>query len=307
MTETLISSLSQLPNLNVKPRSSVFRYKGKETNSQTVAKELNVQAILNGRVVQRGQDISLFVELINISLDKVVWSETYNRKQTDLVTLQSEIARDVLSKLKTKLSGADEAKVTKVYTTNPEAYQLYLKGKYYYSKYSEDSNQKAIEHYQQALAIDPNYALPYDGIAAAYNWANDFYIAPHEGMPKAKAAALKALELDSTDSTLADAHWMLGLIAFWYDYDWPTAEREMQRASELDSSYSIYPLYLSAMGRHSEAIKAGEMRVRSLPLDLNMSFDLEGIYFWAGRYDQSIDQARKTLELDHLWTQEAIP
>jgi serine/threonine-protein kinase len=299
MTETLISSLAQLPNLNVKPRSSVFRYKGKETNPQTIAKELNVQAILNGRVVQRGQDISLFVELINISLDKVVWSETYNRKQTDLVTLQTDIARDVSGKIKTKLSGAEEAKVTRTYTTNPEAYQLYLKGNYYYSKYSEDSYQKAIEYYQQALAIDPNYALPYDGIATAYNWANDFYIPPTEAMPKAKAAALKALE---RDSTLADAHWILGMIAFWYDYDWPTAEREMKRASELDSSYAIYPLYLSAMGRHEEAITAQEMRLRSLPLDLNMSFDMEGIYFWAGRYDQSIDQARKTLELDqNFW------
>ena len=299
MTETLISSLSQLPNLNVKPRSSVFRYKGKETNPQTIGKELNVQAILNGRVVQRGQDLSLFVELIDVALDKVVWSQQYNRKQTDLVILQSDIARDVSSKLKSKLSGAEEAKVTKVYTTSPEAYQLYLKGNYYYSKYNESSYQKAIEYYQQALAIDPNYALPYHGIAAAYNWADDFYIPPHEAMPKAKAAALKALELDDS---LADAHWMLGLIAFWYDYDWRTAESEMKRASELDSSYSIYPLYLSAMGRHDEAIKAQEMRLRSLPLDLNMSFDLEGIYFYAGRYDQAIEQARKTLELDpNFW------
>src|SRR6185369_12402819 len=146
MTETLISSLSQLPNLNVKPRSSVFRYKGKETNPQMIGKELDVQAILNGRVVQRGQDLSLFVELIDVALDKVVWSQQYNRKQTDLVTLQADIARDVSNRLTSKLSGADEAKVTKTYTTNPEAYQLYLKGKFYYSKYNRESYQKAIEH-----------------------------------------------------------------------------------------------------------------------------------------------------------------
>ena len=295
MTETLITSLSQLPNLNVKPRSSVFRYKGKETPAQTIGKELNVQAILNGRVVQRGQDLSLFVELIDVALDKVAWSQQYNRKQTDLVTLQTEIARDVSAKLKTKLSGEDVANVTKTYTTNPEAYQLYLKGNYYYGKYSENSYQKAIEYYQQAIAIDPNYALPYQGIAAAYNWANDFYFPPHEAMPKAKAAALRALELDPT---LADAYWILGQIAFWYDWNWSAAEREMHRASELDASYSIYPLYLSAMGRHNEAIKAGEMRQRSLPLDLNMNWDLQGIYHYAGRYDLSIEQARKTLELD---------
>src|SRR6185369_10285126 len=133
MTETLISSLSQLPNLNVKPRSSVFRYKGKETNTQAIGKELNVQAILNGRVVQHGQDLSLFVELIDVALDKVVWSQHYERKQTDIIKLQTEIARDLSNRLKTKLSGSDEAKVTKTYTANPEAYQLYLKGNFYLS------------------------------------------------------------------------------------------------------------------------------------------------------------------------------
>jgi TolB-like protein len=295
MTETLISSLSQLPNLNVKPRSSVFRYKGKETNPQTIAKELNVQAILNGRVVQRGQDVSLYVELIDVALEKVVWSQQYNRKQSDLVTLQTDIARDVSGRLKTKLSGADEAKVTKTYTNNPEAYQLYLKGKYFYSKYNENSYQKAIDYYKQAIEIDPNYALAYHGIAEAYNTATDWYLPPNEAQPKAKAAVLKALELDST---LAQAHYTLGVMEFWYDWDWITAEREWKRASELDSSYSTYPLYLAALGRHDEAIKAQEMRQRSLPLDLQMSMDLEGVYLYAGRYDQVIAQARKTMELD---------
>ncbi|MCC7308509.1 MAG: hypothetical protein IT173_13165, partial [Acidobacteria bacterium] len=159
MTETLIKSLSQIPDLNVRPRSSVFRYKGKETDPPTIGKELNVQAILNGRIIQRGQDISLFVELIDISLDKVIWSQQYNRKQSDLVTLQSDVALDVLSNLKTKLSGTDEAKVTKTYTTNPEAYQLYLKGNYYRTKYNKDGYKKAIEYYKQAIELDPNYAM----------------------------------------------------------------------------------------------------------------------------------------------------
>lgn len=212
MTETLIGSLSQLANLNVKPRSSVFRHKGKGTDPQTIAKELNVQAILNGRVVQRGQDISLFVELIDISLDKVVWSETYNRKQTDLVTLQSEIAREVSGKIKTRLSGSDEAKVTKTYTTSPEACQLYLRGNFYRTKYTEEGYRKGIEYYQKAIAIDPNYALAYHGIAAAYDYANGWYLPPNESEPKAKAAATKALELDET---LAETHFLLGKIVFW--------------------------------------------------------------------------------------------
>ncbi len=300
MTETLISNLSQLPNLNVKPRSSVFRYKGKETDPRTVAKELNVQAILNGRVVQRGLDISLFVELIDISLDKVVWSETYNRKQSDLVTLQTDIAREVSGKLKTKLSGAEEAKVTKTYTTNPEAYQLYLKGNFYRTKYTEEGFKKGLEYYQKAIAIDPNYALAYHGIAAAYDFANGWYLPPHESEPKAKAAALKALDLDET---LADTHYLLGKIVFWYEWDWATAEKEWKRAYELDSTYpASYPLYLTAMGRLEEAVKAQEGVQQRLPLDLNVNLDLAGILLSAGRYDQSIEQTRKALELDpNFW------
>jgi TolB-like protein len=300
MTETLISSLSQLPNLNVKPRSSVFRYKGKETDPRTIAKELDVQAILNGRVVQRGQDISLFVELIDISLDKVVWSETYNRKQSDLVTLQTDIAREVSGKIKTKLSGADVVKVTKTYTTNPDAYQHYLKGNFYRTKYTEEGFRKGIENYQKAIAIDPNYALAYHGIAAAYDFANGWYLPPHESEPKAKAAALKALELDET---LAETHYLLGKIVFWYEWDWVTAEREWKRAHELDSTYpASYPLYLVAMGRLEEAVKAQQGLQQELPLDLNVNLDLAGILLSAGRYDQSIAQTRKALELDpNFW------
>src|SRR5438128_2768262 len=134
MTETLISSLSQLPNLNVKARSSVFRYKGKETNPQTIGKELNVQAILNGRIAQRGDQLTLTLELVDAQTENVIWSDQYNRKQTDLVSLQSEIAHDVSSKLRTKISGADTQRLTKTYTANPEAYQLYLKGLFYWNK-----------------------------------------------------------------------------------------------------------------------------------------------------------------------------
>lgn len=297
MTETLIGSLSQLPNLNVKPRASVFRYKGKETSPQDIGKELNVQAILNGRVVQRGHDLSLFVELIDVALDKVVWSQQYNRKQSDIVILQTEIARDVSSRLKTKLSGADEANVTKTYTANPEAYQLYLKGNYYKSKYSEEGYKKAIDYFQRAIEKDPNYALAYSEIAAAYNFASDWYLPPHEAMPKAKAAALKALELDST---LAGAHSNLGIIAFWYEWDWKTSERELLRSMELDPTYSHkeYGLYLTAMGRLEEAIRQDEIAQAYSPLDLLIYFDFAQLYTYAGRYDEAIEKARKAIELD---------
>ena len=297
MTETLISSLSQLPNLNVRPRSSVFRYKGKETNPQAIGKELNVQAILNGRVVQRGQDLSLFVELINVAMDRVVWSQQYNRKQSDIVILQTEIARDVSTRLKAKMSGADEANVTKTYTTNPEAYQLYLKGNYYRSKYTEEGYKKAIEYFQKAIENDPNYALAYSDIASAYNFASDFYLAPNEAMPRAKAAALKALELDNT---LAGAHSNLGIIAFWYEWDWAKCERELLRSMELDPTYSHkdYALYLTAMGRLDEAIREDEIAQGYAPLDLSIYFDFAFLYIYAGRYDQAIEKARKAIELD---------
>jgi TolB-like protein/Flp pilus assembly protein TadD len=299
MTETLISSLSQLPNLNVRPRSSVFRYKGKETSPQTVGKELNVQAILNGRVSQRGQELSLFVELIDVSLDKVIWSQQYNRKQADIVTLQTDIARDVSSKLTTKLSGADEARVTKTYTANPEAYQLYLKGNYYRSKYTDEAYKKGIEYYRQAIEIEPNYALAYIGIANTCISVSEVYLPATEALPKAKAAALKALELDNT---LAEAHALLGAVSIWYEWDWAAAERELKRAIELDpnnaEAHHSYGWYLAMTGRLDSAISEAEYAQRLAPLDINLSSDLAGFYNFAGRYDKAVEQDSKTIEID---------
>ncbi len=168
MTESLINSLSQLPKLSVKARSSVFRYKGKEVEPQTIAAELSVQAILNGRVVQRGDDLALYLSLVDARNGNQLWGEQYNRKMTDLVVLQTEIARDVSQKLRARLSGADERKIAKNYTENVEAYQLYLKGRYYVAKLRPADRQKGISYLQQAIAIDPNYALAYVGLANAY-------------------------------------------------------------------------------------------------------------------------------------------
>ena len=164
MTETLISSLSQLPNLNVKARSTVFRYKGKETSPQTIGKDLNVQAILNGRVAQRGDQLTLTLELVDAQTENVIWSDQYNRKQTDLVSLQTEIARDVSTKLKTKLSGVDEQKIAKTYTANPEAYQLYLKGLYYWNKRTGEALKTSVVYFNQAIEKDPGYGQAYAGM-----------------------------------------------------------------------------------------------------------------------------------------------
>ena len=198
MTEILISSLSQLPDMNVKPRSSVFQYKGKDTSSQTVANELNVQAILNGRVAQRGQNVSLFIELIDIASDKVVWSQQYSRNLSDLVELQSDVARDVSNKLKIKLSGADVAKVKKDAPANPEAYQLYLKARFQLNRRTAASIKQSVDLFKQAIESDPNYAPAHSGLARAYQSFASWSLAPpREVYPKVKASAQRALELDS--------------------------------------------------------------------------------------------------------------
>ena len=301
MTETLISSLSRLPNLNVKARSSVFRYKGKEANPQTIGKELNVQAILNGRVVQYGDQLTLGLELIDVRTENILWAEQYNRKHADLVTLQGDITRDVLSKLRSKLSGADQQKLAKAYTTNPEAYQLYLKGIYHRSKRSPDDLKKGLEYFQQAIDRDPNYAPAYVGVAGSYLLFANFALIPtREGYPRAKAAAQKALEIDAT---LAEAHAALADVAANYDFDWATAEREYKRAIELNPNnagahggYGMH--YLVPMRRFDEAVQELKRAQELEPLSLSMNANLGAVLTSARRYDEAIAQLQKALELD---------
>lgn len=297
MTETLISSLSQIPNLSVKARSSVFFYKGKETTPKKIGEELGVQAVLLGRVAQRGDDLRLSLELVNTQTQDVLWSETYNRKQSDLVTLQSDVARDVSSRLKTKLSGSEEAKVTKTYTADPEAYDLYLKGNYYKEKYNQESYKKAIEFYEKAIAKDPKYALPYVGMGFAYNTAANWYLPSSEAMPKAKTAALKAIELDDS---LADAYNLLGIYEIWYGFDWAACDTNYKRAIELGSkiSHGGYAYYFLSHGNLNQALSEFRLDINLNPLNLNSNTNAAFGYVCAGRYDDAIEQARKTIELD---------
>src|SRR5205807_6856991 len=236
MTETLIKSLSQLPNLNVKARSTVFRYKGSDTDAKTIGKELGVPAILNGRMTQRGEQLTLNLELIDAQTENVIWTDQYDRKQTDLVSLQNEIARDVSSKLKPKLSGADEKKITKTYTTNAEAYKLYLQGRFYWNKREEREFRKAVEYFSQAIALDPNYALAYAGLADSYGLLSTFgFMPPAEGVPKAREFANRALSLDDS---MAEPHTTLAYLSLTYDYDFAGSEREFKRAIELNPNYA---------------------------------------------------------------------
>src|SRR5438552_11999204 len=222
MTESLIDSLSQLPHLSVKARSSVFRYKGKEADPQQVASQLSVQAILTGRVVQRGDDLTLYLSLVDGRNGNQIWGDHYERKLTELISLQTEIARDVSSKLRVKLSSADEQRLTKGYTANTEAYELYLKGRYHIFKLKPSEAQTGISYFQQAIQIDPNYALAYVGLANAYRSFALSGDMPTEFFPKSKDAAQKAVDIDDR---LAEAHAVLGFTIFWYDWNWKEAEK----------------------------------------------------------------------------------
>jgi len=304
MTETLIGSLSQLPNLNVKARSSVFRYKGKEFDLPKIAQELKVQAILTGRVVQRGDQMTLSLELVDTQTENAIWSEQYNRKQTDLISLQTEIALDVSQKLRTKLSGADQQRLTKKYTENPEAYKLYLQGSFYANRRLAKDVQKAVENFQQAIAIDPKYALAYAGLADAYMFLTLYGDTPaNEALPKARETVSKALALDNT---LAEPHATLGVILFFQDRDSNAWERETKRALELNPNQANVHrrngLRLMWLGRYEEALAAYRRALELEPLSSVANLNYGMCLFYAGRYDESDAQLKQTLSLDaNFW------
>ena len=299
MTESLINSLSQLPGVSVKARSSVFRYKGKEVEPQQVATELSVQAVLNGRVIQRGDNLTLYLSLVDARNGNQIWGDQYDRKLTELISLQSEIARDVSQKLQARLSGTEKQKVAKTYTANPEAYKLYLQGRYHILKLTLAEVQTSISYFQQAIAIDPSYALAYVGLADAYRSSLAGDMAPTEVLPKAKSAAQKAVDLDDS---LADAHAELGFVIFWLDWDWKAAENQYQRALELDpnnaDTHVFYAHLLSNTARHAEAL-AEAKRARELdPLNLRINA-LEGQFLiHAGRTDEALGRLQKLFEMD---------
>jgi len=304
MTETLINSLSQIPNLNVKARSSVFRYKGKEIDPKKIAAELNVQAILTGRVVQRGDQLTLNLELIDARTENILWGYRYERKSSELVALQTEITRDVSNKLKSKLSGADAAKVEKSYTASWEAYQLYLKGRFYGSKRTAKDAQKSIEYFQQAIAIDPNYALAYAGLAES-TWFLALYSYPqvNDLVPKARELALRALELDSS---LAEPHSLLGVICMTNHSDFACMEREQKLAIELNPNYSEghrrYGLVVANLGRFEEARIAFKRALEIDPLSPVANLEIAHLLFNERRYEESETQSKKNLELDpNFW------
>src|SRR5882724_1085108 len=308
LAESLIYSLSQLPDLKVSPTNSVFRYKGKEIDPIKIGSELGVNALMTGRFAQRGEDLTISVELIDVRNNKLLWGKQYDRKLVDLLTTQQEIATEITQNLKLKLSGADERRVTKQYTKNPEAYQLYLKGHYYASRYTKEGFNKGIEYLNQAILKDPNFALAYSGLAFCYLNQTDWVFAPRASAPKASQAVEKALKIDET---LAEAHTMLAMILLQYDWNWPAAEREFRRAIEIDPNYalgrSFLAWHLAAMGRFDESIAEDKRALELDPLSPAVNADLGWDLYFARRYDEAIEQLLKAVDLEpNYWVSHVL-
>lgn len=301
LAESLIFRLTQLPGLKVSPTSSVIRYKGKDTDVAKIAEELGVDAVMTGRLMKRGDNLNITVELVDARNNKSLWGEQYERKMSELLATQREIAAAIVQKLQLQLAVSDTKGITKKYTSNNEAYQLWLKARFHFAKRTKEDLFKSIEIYEEAVKLDPGFALAYVGIAESWTVIPSFpYASPAECIPKAKAAAARALELDPD---LPEAYTVSAMIAATYDWDWARAEAGFKRALELDPNLAVTHYryawtYLSPMGRHDEAIAEMKIAMEKEPLYLIQGANYAGVLMYARRFDEAVDQAKKTYDLD---------
>ncbi len=299
VTESIINTISTLPRVKVIARASVFRYKGKEIDPRMVGRQLGVSAVLVGRVLRRGRDVVVSVELVDARDRRHLWGDQYTRRLSDILLVQGEIADHISLNLRPRLTGEEKKRLATRSAGIPEAYEHYLKGRFALNKGTKDDCMKAVEHFKSAVAIDPAYALGYAGLADAYYGVSNLYVPPREAMPKARAAALRALELDET---LGEAHASLGLVKAQYDWDWPGAGEEFRRAIDLNPGYAAvhqwYALYLAELGELDEAV-AEMVKARALdPLSVLIGGNVALLQYLAGRLDEAEDEIHKTLELD---------
>jgi TolB-like protein/Flp pilus assembly protein TadD len=297
LAEGVIDSLSGFPRLTVASRDASFRYKGQAADPRQVARELKVTGVLLGSLSGNGDGLSVTLELVNGADGRRLWREEYAGQLSSLVTLRQQITAAVAQQL--GLQGSDRVRLTPQ-TTNSEAYQLYLRGRYLWNKRTEDGFTRGLEYFQQALARDPNYALAYTGLADCYNllgiWGT---LAPHEAMPKVKEAALKAIALDDS---LAEAHTSLAFVQWVYDWDLAGAEAEFRRALELDPDYATahdwYAYYLASLDRFDEAISHVTRAQQLEPVSLSINTDVGEIYYWAGHHDRAIAALHSVLQVE---------
>jgi serine/threonine protein kinase/TolB-like protein len=301
ITESLINRLTRLPGLRVASRSSAFRFKGEEIDLQQAGKALNVRAVITGRVGRRGDTLVVGAELVDLATDAQLWGEQYNRRMADIFIIQEEIARAIADRLQVKLTGEQEGDLARRPTDNAAAYQLYLKGRHQWNKRTSESIRKGLDYFQQAIDADPGFALAHAGVADSYAVGGGAFLdlAPRESRPRARAAALKAIELDES---LAEAHTTLADCLFYYDWDWDGAEREFRRAIELNPNYATayqwYSEYLGAMLRHDEAIAAARRAQEIDPLSPVITVSVGRALRVAGRLDEAIAEVRKAIDLD---------
>ncbi|HEY0320581.1 MAG TPA: alpha/beta fold hydrolase [Pyrinomonadaceae bacterium] len=300
ITENIINALSQLPKLRVMARSVVFRYKGQDVDPLNTGRDLGVRAVLTGRVLHLDDELIVSAELVDVADGSQLWGEHYNRKFADILTVQEEIAHEITRKLQLRLSGDQKKRLTKRYTDNIEAYQLYLQGRYYWSRRTSEGIRGGIHYFQQAIDTDPNYALAFAGLADCYIMAGFYdHIRPAEAFPQAKTAALKALEIDDA---LAEAHISLAAIRTFYEWDWLDAERDFKQGIKLNNNsvkgHHWYACSLTLQGRFEEGFGEMQMAHELEPFSLIINRDVGRHYYFLRQYDEAIDKCCKTLETD---------
>ncbi len=310
ITETLINHLAQLPKLRVIARATAFRYKSSTLEPGAIGLELKVDMIVTGRVQQLGDTLRIQAELVNVREDTQLWGEHFSRKMADVFTVQDEISSQIATKLRTKLTGEARRRLKKRDPRNAEAYQLYLKGRFYWNKRTAENFQKGIEAFRQAIEIDPTYALAYAGLADCYNLLNTYSVlAPHDAFPKAKAAATRALELDDS---LTEAHASLAFVTFFYDWNWPAAEESFRRAIALNLNYATahhwYGWFLTMRGRFEEAASSFKRAREVDPLSIIIQVESAWPHFFARDYDRALGQIKKAMDIDpdFLWVHFAL-
>ena len=299
ITESLINSLSQIPKLRVMARSTVFRYKSKLDDPRQVGSSLGVEAVLVGRVILRGDKLITSAELVDAADGATLWGRRFNRRLADIFIIQEEISSDITTSLRLRLTGEERKRLQRRYTENTKAYQLYLKGRFFWNRRTQEGLYKGIEHFKLAIEADPAYALAYAGLADCYSmlcWWN--IVPPEEGLPKAKAAAFNAIELDAT---LAEGHASAGEISETA-WDWQTAEREYKCALDLNPNYALahqwYAEFLAHIGQFEHALFEMKLAEQLDPLSNIINTELGWILFLVGEYDSAIEQYRAAVELD---------
>jgi serine/threonine-protein kinase len=300
ITESLIENLSQFPDLKVKSSSTVFHYKGRNADPKEIGRELGVHALLSGNIVQRGDELEVSVELIDVRDDSHIWGERYDRKVSEIVALPQQISRDVSQKLRLRGDGTDHARITRNYSPDSEAYRLYLQGRYNWNKRTVEGLQKGIEYFGQAIMRDQDYSLAYAGLADCYLLLNVYNVtSAADSYPKAEAAANRAL---SINSNLAEAHTSLGFVTYRYHLKWAEAEQHFKKAIALNPSYATahqwYASYLAAVGRLNEAVAEAKTAHELEPFSLTIYSDYVRDLYYAGQLDQAHDEATKLLEMD---------